>query len=140
MIQQNIQVDDQGHLRHLLTIEGLKRQKIIDILDAAESFTTTTGQPVKKAPILRGKTIVNLFFEPSTRTLTTFELAAKACGLGTCWAGLLMMAVADNFKPVIEALNLPEGNRCFGGMMLGYPLLKYQRIPARKKPLVIFND
>ena len=77
MIQQNIQLDDQGHLRHLLTIEGLKRQKIIDILDAAESFTTTTGQPVKKAPILRGKTIVNLFFEPSTRTLTTFELAAK---------------------------------------------------------------
>jgi aspartate carbamoyltransferase catalytic subunit len=77
MIQPNIQLDKQGRLRHLLTIEGLKRQLIIDILDMAESFTTLTGQPVKKVPLLRGKTIVNLFFEPSTRTLTTFELAAK---------------------------------------------------------------
>ena len=77
MIQQNIQLDAQGRLRHLLTIEGLKRQMIVDILDAAESFITVTGQPIKKVPLLRGKTIVNLFFEPSTRTLTTFELAAK---------------------------------------------------------------
>ena len=77
MKQQNIQLDAQGRLRHLLTIEGLKRQMIVDILDAAESFTSVTGQAVKKVPLLRGKTIVNLFFEPSTRTLTTFELAAK---------------------------------------------------------------
>jgi aspartate carbamoyltransferase catalytic subunit len=77
VIAQNIQLDSQGRLRHLLTTEGLKRQMIIDILDAAESFTTVAGQAVKKVPLLRGKAIVNLFFEPSTRTLTTFELAAK---------------------------------------------------------------
>ena len=77
MIQHNLQLDDQGRLRHLLTIEGLKRQQIIDILDTAESFTSVSAQQVKKIPLLRGKTIVNLFFEPSTRTLTTFELAAK---------------------------------------------------------------
>jgi aspartate carbamoyltransferase catalytic subunit len=77
MKQHNIQLDALGRLRHLLTIEGLKRQMIVDILDAAESFTSVTGQAVKKVPLLRGKTIVNLFFEPSTRTLTTFELAAK---------------------------------------------------------------
>jgi len=77
MKQQNIQLDAQGRLRHLLTIEGLKRQMIVDILDTAESFISVTGQAVKKVPLLRGKTIVNLFFEPSTRTLTTFELAAK---------------------------------------------------------------
>ena len=77
MISKNIQLDAQGRLRHLLTIEGLKRQMIVDILDAAESFTSVTGQMVKKVPLLRGKTIVNLFFESSTRTLTTFELAAK---------------------------------------------------------------
>ena len=77
MIQQNIQLDDQGRLRHLLTVEGLKRQMIVDILNASESFTSVAGQAVKKVPLLRGKTIVNLFFEPSTRTLTTFELAAK---------------------------------------------------------------
>ena len=77
MIQKNLQLDEQGRLRHLLTIEGLKRQMLVDILDAAESFTSVAGQAVKKVPLLRGKTIVNLFFEPSTRTLTTFELAAK---------------------------------------------------------------
>jgi aspartate carbamoyltransferase catalytic subunit len=75
--QHNLQLDEQGRLRHLLTIEGLKRQQIIDILDTAESFVSVSAQQVRKVPLLRGKTIVNLFFEPSTRTLTTFELAAK---------------------------------------------------------------
>ena len=77
MKQQNLQLDDQGRLRHLLTIEGLKRQQIVDILDTAESFISVSDQQVRKVPLLRGKTVVNLFFEASTRTLTTFELAAK---------------------------------------------------------------
>ena len=77
MKQQNIQLDSQGRLKHMLTIEGLKRQLLVEILDTAESFTSVTGQAVKKVPLLRGKTVVNLFFEASTRTLTTFELAAK---------------------------------------------------------------
>ncbi|WP_455198872.1 aspartate carbamoyltransferase catalytic subunit, partial [Kaarinaea lacus] len=77
MKQQNLQLDEQGRLRHLLTIEGLKRQQIIDILDTAESFISISDQKVRKVPLLRGKTVVNLFFEASTRTLTTFELAAK---------------------------------------------------------------
>jgi aspartate carbamoyltransferase catalytic subunit len=75
--QQNLQLDEHGRLRHLLTIEGLKRQQIIDILDTAESFISVGDQQVRKVPLLRGKTVVNLFFEASTRTLTTFELAAK---------------------------------------------------------------
>ena len=73
----NLQVDPQGHLRHFLTIEGLNRQLLTDIIDTAESFSGVTEQTVKKVPLLRGKTIVNLFFEASTRTRTTFELAAK---------------------------------------------------------------
>lgn len=77
MKRQNLQLDEQGRLRHLLTIEGLKRQQIIDILDTAESFISVGDQQVRKVPLLRGKTVVNLFFEASTRTLTTFELAAK---------------------------------------------------------------
>lgn len=77
MKQKNLQLDEQGRLRHLLTIEGLKRQQIIDILDTAESFFSVSDQQVRKVPLLRGKTVVNLFFEASTRTLTTFELAAK---------------------------------------------------------------
>ncbi len=77
MIRRNIQLNNQGQLRHFLTIEGLKRQMLVDILDTAESLSGVTDQTVKKVPLLRGKTIVNLFFEASTRTRTTFELAAK---------------------------------------------------------------
>ncbi len=73
----NLQVDDKGRLRHFLSIEGLSREILVDILDAAESFAGVPEQTIKKVPLLRGKTIVNLFFEPSTRTRTTFELAAK---------------------------------------------------------------
>lgn len=77
MKKRDIQFDATGQLRHFLTIEGLPRQTLIDILDTAENFATVTEQQVKKVPLLRGKTIVNLFFEASTRTRTTFELAAK---------------------------------------------------------------
>jgi len=73
----SLQHDHEGRLRHLLTIEGLKRQQVVDILDTAESFISVGDRQVRKVPLLRGKTVVNLFFEASTRTLTTFELAAK---------------------------------------------------------------
>lgn len=73
----NIQLDQNGALRHFLSIEGLSRELLTEIMDRAESFTSVTEQQVKKVPLLRGKTIVNLFFENSTRTRTTFELAAK---------------------------------------------------------------
>jgi aspartate carbamoyltransferase catalytic subunit len=72
-----MQLDEQGRLRHFLTVEGLPRRILTDILDTADSFVVVGEQPVKKVPLLRGKTIVNLFFETSTRTRTTFELAAK---------------------------------------------------------------
>ena len=77
MKQRDIQFGKDGKLRHFLTTEGLKRETLVDILDTAENFATVANQPVKKIPLLRGKTIVNLFFEASTRTRTTFELAAK---------------------------------------------------------------
>jgi aspartate carbamoyltransferase catalytic subunit len=72
-----LQFDADGKLRHFLTIEGLKRELLLEILDRAESFDSVNAQSVKKVPLLRGKTVINLFFEPSTRTRTTFELAAK---------------------------------------------------------------
>lgn len=77
MKRNNIQLDDQGRLRHFLSVEGLPRTTLTEILDTAESLASAASQNVKKVPLLRGKTIVNLFFEPSTRTRTTFELAAK---------------------------------------------------------------
>ena len=63
--------------KHLLGIETLSKDDILTILDAAESFLEISTREVKKVPILRGKTIINLFFEPSTRTRSSFELAAK---------------------------------------------------------------
>jgi len=72
----NIQLNQKGKLKHFLSIDGLNEPILTEILDTAESFTSMSKQQVKKVPLLRGKTIVNLFFENSTRTRTTFELAA----------------------------------------------------------------
>ncbi|HEY5703397.1 MAG TPA: aspartate carbamoyltransferase catalytic subunit [Gammaproteobacteria bacterium] len=77
MTGNNIQLDEHGRLKHFLTIEGLDRSLLLNILDNAESFSGVGDRAIKKVPILRGKTVANLFFEPSTRTRTTFELAAK---------------------------------------------------------------
>lgn len=73
----DIQINEYGRLQHFLTVEGLPRELLVEILDRAEGFAGVTGRAVKKIPLLRGKTVVNLFFEPSTRTRTTFELAAN---------------------------------------------------------------
>ena len=77
MLAPNPQLNANGELRHLLTIEGLPRDTILQILDTATSFVSVTEREVKKVPLLRGKSVFNLFFEPSTRTRTTFEIAAK---------------------------------------------------------------
>lgn len=73
----NIQVTNSGQLKHFLSIEGLSPSILTQILDTAESFTTIGDRSVKKVPLLRGKTVANLFFENSTRTRSTFELAAQ---------------------------------------------------------------
>ncbi len=73
----SVQLDAQGQLRHFLTTEGLDPRLLLNILDTAESFSGVIGKSVKKVPLLRGRTVINLFFESSTRTRTTFELAAK---------------------------------------------------------------
>jgi aspartate carbamoyltransferase catalytic subunit len=73
----NLQIGAEGKLQHLLTTEGLPLKIVLQILDTARSFVSVTEREVKKVPLLRGKAIFNLFFEPSTRTRTTFEIAAK---------------------------------------------------------------
>ena len=73
----NLQLDSHGRLKHFLSIEGLPRSLLTQILDNAERFAPVGDRAVKKVPLLRGKTVANLFFEPSTRTRTTFDLAAK---------------------------------------------------------------
>ncbi|MCX7917956.1 MAG: aspartate carbamoyltransferase, partial [bacterium] len=63
--------------KDLIGLEELKKEEIETILDLASSFKDISSRSVKKVPALRGRTVVNLFFEPSTRTRTSFELAAK---------------------------------------------------------------
>lgn len=71
-----LQLNDKGQLKHFLTTQDLPCSLLNEILDTANSFLDMSSQQVKKVPLLRGKTVVNLFFEPSTRTSSTFELAA----------------------------------------------------------------
>jgi len=63
-------------LQHLLTLEGLPATIITRILDTAASFVSVSDREVKKVPLMRGKSVFNLFFENSTRTRTTFEIAS----------------------------------------------------------------
>ncbi|MBW9257761.1 MAG: aspartate carbamoyltransferase catalytic subunit [Candidatus Thiodiazotropha sp. (ex. Lucinisca nassula)] len=72
-----LQLDDEQRLLHFLTIDGLDRSILTEILDTAEGFTGVSERTIKKVPLCRGKVVANLFFENSTRTRTTFELAAK---------------------------------------------------------------
>jgi len=73
----NPQLNRNGELTHLLTLDGLPRDIVTHILDTAETFVPLAEREIKKVPLLRGKSVFNLFFENSTRTRTTFEIAAK---------------------------------------------------------------
>lgn len=73
----DIQINDGGTLRHLLTLENLSGELVSEILDRAQNFLSIGDRKTKKLPLLRGRSVFNLFFENSTRTRTTFEIAAK---------------------------------------------------------------
>ena len=73
-----------------------------------------------------------------TIALSYFDLAANSSGLGCCWLGLFNM-VASTYPPMIEALELPDGHKPYGSMSVGYPKYKYQRIPTRKVPPIIWH-
>ena len=72
----NPQLNRHGELTHLITTEGIPRDILTHILDTAQTFVPLAERDVKKVPLLRGKSVFNLFFENSTRTRTTFEIAA----------------------------------------------------------------
>jgi aspartate carbamoyltransferase catalytic subunit len=95
----NLQLNAEGKLKHFLTIEGLNQSLLTEILDMAESFVDLPNHQIKKVPLLRSKTIVNLFFENSTRTRTTFELAAKRLS-----ADVLSMSIATSSTSKGESL------------------------------------
>ena len=75
-----LQLDAKGNLRHLLTLKGLDKSLLTEILDDAEQYLTTPGSLPARSRSLVGRTVANLFFEPSTRTRASFDLAGKRLG------------------------------------------------------------
>jgi aspartate carbamoyltransferase catalytic subunit len=76
----DVQFAADGRLRHLLTLRGISREQICQLLDQAETFMSPLGHPAIRTQALKGRTVANLFFEPSTRTRASFDLAAKRLG------------------------------------------------------------
>ncbi len=73
----HVQLGPNGSLRHLLTLKGLGRDMLVDLLDSAESYLSPEGSLPMRSNALQGRTVANLFFEPSTRTRASFDLAGK---------------------------------------------------------------
>jgi aspartate carbamoyltransferase catalytic subunit len=92
--------------RHLLGIADLSPEEITLVLDTAEAMKEVGSRQIKKVPALRGKTVVNLFFEPSTRTRTSFEIAEKRLSADTLNIAIASSSVAKGETLVDTALNL----------------------------------
>ncbi|MEW6246101.1 MAG: aspartate carbamoyltransferase catalytic subunit [Nitrospirota bacterium] len=109
--------------KDLLSLATLSVDEIMLILETADSFKEVTGREIKKVPALRGKTVVNLFFEPSTRTRTSFELAAKR-----------LSADVINFSPsassVVKGETLLDTARNIEAMQADIIVLRHQAAGA----------
>ena len=92
--------------KDLLTLEELSKEEIEFILKTAKSFKEVSSRDIKKVPTLRGKTVVNLFFEPSTRTRTSFELAAKRLSADVLDFSISSSSVSKGESPVDTAKNI----------------------------------
>ncbi len=93
--------------RHLISIDDLDRPGIERILDRADSFAEVAGREIKKVPALRGRTIVNLFYEASTRTSSSFELAAKrlSADVVSIRAAASSVTKGESLKDTIQTLS-----------------------------------
>ena len=107
--------------RHLLGTEGLTPEEVNLILDTAESFTEVSKREVKKVPTLRGQTVINLFFEPSTRTRTSFELAEKRLSADSLNFSAGTSSVVKGETLLDTARNLEAMNPDFIVMRHGMP-------------------
>jgi aspartate carbamoyltransferase catalytic subunit len=92
--------------KHLLGIADLSPEEIVLVLDTAEAMKEIAARPIKKVPTLRGRTVVNLFFEPSTRTRTSFEVAEKRLSADTLSVAIASSSVVKGETLVDTALNL----------------------------------
>src|SRR2546427_4592397 len=111
--------------KDLLGIQDLAVEEINLVLETAESFKEVTGREIKKVPTLRGKTVVNLFFEPSTRTRTSFELAAKRLS-----ADVINFAASDS--SVVKGETLLDTARNIEAMQADFIVLRHPVAGDRK--------
>ncbi len=104
--------------KHLLGLEELEAQEIEHILDTTDSFREISTRAIKKVPTLRGRTIVNLFFEPSTRTRTSFELAAKRLSADT-------VSISAQTSSVVKGETLKDTARNIEAMQIDAIIVRH---------------
>lgn len=104
--------------KHLLGLQDLEAEEIRQILDTADVMRQVFERPVKKFPTLRGRVVVNLFYEPSTRTRTSFELAAKSLS-----ADVVNVAVAQS--SVVKGESLVDTARTFQALGADYVIIRH---------------
>ncbi|ASJ71325.1 aspartate carbamoyltransferase catalytic subunit [Granulosicoccus antarcticus] len=100
-----------GQLHHFIDIDGLDKALLTQILDTAEGFAGVGDRSVKKVPLLRGKTVANLFFENSTRTRTAFELAAKRLSADILNVDLVTSSTTKG-ESLLDTLHVLEALQC----------------------------
>lgn len=100
-----------GKLHHFLTLDGLGKDIITELLDTAENFTSVTDRSIKKVPLLRGKTVANIFFENSTRTRTAFELAAKRLSADVLTVDMVTSSTSKG-ESLLDTLRVLESLHC----------------------------
>jgi len=123
--------------KDLLGLEDLSKEEILLILDTAKSFEGVLERPIKKVPTLRGKTIVNLFFEPSTRTRMSFELAEKRMSADVLNFSAPTSSTVKGESVLDTAKNiLAMKVDCF---VLRHPAPGVPHLLARKLPVCVIN-
>ncbi len=105
------QFNSLGKLHHFIDLDGLDRSLLTQILDTAEGFAGVGDRTVKKVPLLRGKTVANLFFENSTRTRTAFELAAKRLSADILNVDLVTSSTKKG-ESLLDTLHVLEALQC----------------------------
>ena len=105
------QIGSDDRLRHLITLAGVDRVRITSLLDRAEEFRSSHGDPMRFRHLLAGRTVMNLFFEPSTRTRTSFDLAAQRLGADVINFDVASSSAAKG-ETLLDTVHTLEAMRC----------------------------
>ncbi len=123
--------------KDLTGLEGLSREQILTLLDVAEPFKEISERAIKKVPVLRGKTIVNLFYEPSTRTRVSFEFAEKRLSADT-------VNIAGSSSSIVKGESLVDTARNLEAMRIDMVVMRHgasgaARFLAERIPSNVIN-